>query len=277
MLPRLVIAVLVALSLLPFPASAHTAGGQAYVYINGQATLANPLSAIDSTFAQDVAPKNYVVNTPLEFKVDKQALGELAEFRWRWFKGDPDPVPGDIATHVYAQPGTYLITLEIKYSGDRDFGQADTLSINILPKAGYKLPTAKINVTSRALDDGFQVSFDAQESHDPSTQIKSYGWRFDDSGMAQGKTVKHNYQGRSFTATPYLRLTDKNNLSADAAYNLRATGDKVTAEPLAGPAIPGAGPPSRPAGALTLAVAAVSFIAIVVLMFFQIRRIRRSR
>jgi plastocyanin len=218
----------VAFALTPGLAAAHTAGGQSYVFVGHQYTQANPMAAVSTEAAQDLASKSYVVGTPVDFQVDKNAFGTQAEFRWVWSQGSAEHQDGDTASHTYTKPGTYLVVLQARFSGS-DYSDTDVISVNIVPRVDYVLPRATVAVSSTTVSGGFKVQFTAAARHDAAAQIASYIWEFGDGTTGEGKAVEHLYKSRDVVAFPYLRVKYTNGLVGEATFDLRGKGTQVTA------------------------------------------------
>jgi hypothetical protein len=174
------------------------------------------------------------VNQPVKFKVDEANFGQQAEFRWVWSEGRAGNDTGTQATHTFTKPGTYKVTLEARFSSAAAYAEAGSVAVNVAPKAGYSLPTAKVEVNPRALVDGFEVGFDAKTTHDAEAKIVHYDWDFGDGDKAEGKTVQHTYRSREFVASPYLKVTDSNGLVSEVAFDLRNRGAEVVTADIEG-------------------------------------------
>lgn len=221
--------ILLGLSLLPLPALAHSGSGNPYVLINGVYAPGNPINGIDTTLAQDLAPANYQVGTPLNIAVDRNAFGSPDyQFRWTWSFGEPTQ-EGDHLTHTFNKVGTQIVTLELKSAADQPFQLIDTVAINIAPKADYKTLPPKVKVTQ--LDnsgDGFKVKFEAAATADPSASITNYNWKFGDGSTGTGKVITHSFQGNDFRLFPLLEVTDSNNIKTDVSFELDGSEAKIT-------------------------------------------------
>jgi len=140
------------------------------------------------------------------------------------------------ATHTYAAPGDYTITLTLV----DNHGNLSTGSEKISVGAS---PTAALTILPTQLQEGAApVSFDGSGSSDTGASITSYAWDFGDGATAQGSSASHTYA----TAGTYLvRLTVTDSLGeVDSATGTVTVVDEPPVAALAvGTASPEAGQP----------------------------------
>lgn len=135
------------------------------------------------------------VNGSLSY--DQNPSGYVATYDWNF--GDNAVATGPIATHTYAAPGTYTITLTVT---DND-GLTGSTTTTVSPTLGY--PVASFKVTQSRLT----VFVDAAESSDPDGVIVAYDWTFGDGATATGKEANHTYATWG-TWEITLKVTDNN-------------------------------------------------------------------
>ncbi|MBD3165151.1 PKD domain-containing protein, partial [bacterium] len=109
--------------------------------------------------------------------------------RYFWDFGDGHNKDGATPTHVYREPGEYLVTLTI--TGDQ-VGECDNTDTDDLVVKVYDAPVAKF-IAPHASPLGSKVSFDASESTSGGGKIVQYAWDFGDGSTGEGKTITHVY------------------------------------------------------------------------------------
>ncbi len=118
----------------------------------------------------------------------------IVSYDWAW--GDGMTGTGVTATHTYAGPSTYEVTLTVTDT----IGQTGTMSAPAI--AVDNAPLASFTATMS----GYTVSVDASASSDD-IGITSYAWDFGDGATASGVTATHTYAGAGqYTIT--LTVTD---------------------------------------------------------------------
>ncbi len=118
----------------------------------------------------------------------------IVSYDWSW--GDGTTGSGVTATHRYAGPGTYVITLTVTDT----IGQTGQMTFPAI--AIDNAPVASFTATMS----GYTVSVDAAASSDDNG-IVSYDWTFGDGGTATGVTATHTYASAGeYTIT--LTVTD---------------------------------------------------------------------
>jgi hypothetical protein len=236
--------------LLFFNMSSSVAGhgsGPPYVKVNGEYANTNPILNYTTPkqfeVGADVAsPSAYIVKGAMLFEIDMEFFPNPYAFRedpttmmqvpiegapqpvFRWNFGDNSQVEGQSVEHTYSKAGTYLVDLEVKFPGKIDtFQSVNTIQINILPHAGYKIPQPRITFDGKVITnpdrDYVEIepfknySFDGSKS---TGSIKKYQWDFDDGSGTEGKLVSHKYRDPDLiTAYPVLRVTDEYGIFSD--------------------------------------------------------------
>ena len=115
--------------------------------------------------------------------------------RYDWAFGDGAFGSGAVATHAYAAPGTYSITLVVEDNASLTDSDTQTLRVNAPPE-----PALAVNATQSFI--GVPLRFDGSSSRDPDGTIASFAWEFGDGANATGATATHAYAAKgTFTAT----------------------------------------------------------------------------
>jgi PKD repeat protein len=99
--------------------------------------------------------------------------------------------------HIYAQPGSYAVTLTVSDNAGLLTSVVQTVTVTNTP------PVAAFTVSCS----GRTCTFDGNGSLDPDGTIQSYSWAFDDGSGATGATATHTYaQPGSYSVS--LTVTD---------------------------------------------------------------------
>ena len=129
--------------------------------------------------------------------------GTIASHSFDFGDGSP-AVSGATATHTYAAPGTYRITLTVTdNAGATGTAQRD------VTVAGNAPPIATFSWTTN----GLVAAFDAGGSSDPDGSIAGYAWTFGDGGTGTGATPTRQYQSAG-TYPVTLTVTDDDGVAS---------------------------------------------------------------
>ncbi|MHB9287018.1 PKD domain-containing protein [Halobacteriales archaeon Cl-PHB] len=138
----------------------------------------------------------------------------IASYEWDF--GDDATDVGEVVTHVYADPGTYTVTLTVTDGvGNND---SDTLTVTIdgekpTPDAGAQNRHGKVDEV---------LGFDASASTD-NGGIASYQWTFGDGTTATGVTTSHAYDAADiYTVTLTVVDFAGNEASTDVEVTVEA-------------------------------------------------------
>lgn len=225
----------------PVKALAHLQGQQPFFTINDVYTPLYPIpttSLSDFILPQDIAPKTYLINEPLQFKIDTQKLPmisaeALKNMIFTWDFGDGMLYEGLQTEHSYVTMGSYILTIKA------DSGNGDTpvllqsVLLHILPNSTYILPQAVIAISGKTVKDPLtdtlsyalsdSLSFDASNSKSSSSDIVSYLWDFGDMKSSNQKKEEHIYNDDLRIIFPVLRIKDKNGFISDAFVQVNNT------------------------------------------------------
>ena len=137
---------------------------------------------------------------------------------WRWDMGDGTMLDGVSATHAYASPGSYMVTLTATdNSGVSNAAAGDRLTVivNAPPQPIGKGP-------DRAIAVGEVATLTAAGSVDPDGEILSYRWMFGDGAMAEGPDVQYAWTRPGVFAV-VLTATDNSgtpSAQVDVSFNV---------------------------------------------------------
>ena len=149
------------------------------------------------------------------------ADGTIASYSWSFGDGSPAGA-GATPSHVYAQPGTYTVTLTVTDNG----GQTGSSSSSVVVD---EAPTAHFVVTTAHPASGVPVHFNGSSSHDADGSITSYSWSFGDgSAGGSGVTPTHRYR-RKGTYAVKLTVTDSSGFATSTTGSVKvALAGKIT-------------------------------------------------
>lgn len=212
------------------PAVAHVGGGPPFLMVNGVYAQTNPyyFNGQAITIPQDFTGKTYTVHTPITLFVDTKQLlvppdvANASTFRWTMAEGSKEHSFGQKLVYSYNKPGSYIISLEVKAPGETNFLLIDTVQLDILPNATYKLPQVHIAVATDHRQGEKPMVFQSNFSVDPATKIASTTWGFGDGKTATQPTVLHTYTNLPEYATipVVFRVQDTNHFSSYAGVIL---------------------------------------------------------
>ena len=139
--------------------------------------------------------------------------GEIASYRWTF--GDGEAGLGDVRTHTYMLPGTYVVHLTVT---DDDGATAKAAALTITVSEGVpsstgpalgpnSAPVARFAASPTTGTAPLTVDFDASGSVDSDGVITSYAWTFGDGGESSGVAASRTYTSAG-TYTARLTITD---------------------------------------------------------------------
>lgn len=130
--------------------------------------------------------------------------GRIVSHHWEF--GDGTAATGVTASHSYAEPGLYTITLTVT----DDEGATASILGNI--KVMNRMPVAYAG-SSRTVYTNQAVDLSGSASFDPDGGITSFLWNLGDGAILKGEKIQHRYQ-KPGTYTLNLTVTDVHGASS---------------------------------------------------------------
>jgi KaiC/GvpD/RAD55 family RecA-like ATPase/PKD repeat protein len=192
-------------SLVPEPGKAMTSWENQFIYV---VVKTPPNATFKSSPKSLLTGKNVTFNATNSYDAD----GQIESYFWDF--GDGLTGTGNIATHAYADNGTYTVKLT---TTDND-GLKDTAQDTIIVQ--NRSPFAQFTESASTGYTGETIYFNASDSYDPDGHIIDFFWDFGDRTNATGMTAIHTYiEDGNYTVE--LTVTD------DDKASMKATGFKT--------------------------------------------------
>ena len=163
--------------------------------------------ATDSIIIYVIKPENHPPNAEIVspssdqvFEVDTQVYfdgtnssdpdGDILIYNWDF--GDGNSGTGATTSHVYTEPGTFIVTLVVN---DGELTDSDTVRILITNQSLNQPPVAVINEPQNG--DNFtrdeEIMFNGSGSSDPDDDELNFTWDFKDGTFGYGMITMHQY------------------------------------------------------------------------------------
>lgn len=220
---------LVVYLLLPSAAQAHSDGLVPFFKINGKFAPEHPLQKenivpVSFIVPQDIPEDAFVVNEPISFIIDTQALSQvysddvLRTIQYSWDYGNGDKSSGTENTYAYHKIGSYTLTISAKFADEDVKPQAiETVQMNILPDKSYRLPEPAIRVNHKEVGESplrvnlrQQVLFEAFIKNKPTKEVKDYQWDLGEGKHGEGQKLIYTYSDNPYLIPAVLKVTDVN-------------------------------------------------------------------
>ncbi len=185
--------------------------------ISGCALFSNspPVGQIAASPARGVSPLRVLLDAASSYDAD----GHIT--RWSWDFGDGQNGDGESISHVFTNPGIYLVRLTV-----RDNRWATSVSTTLIEVVeSNEPPVARIAVHPASGSAPLSVVLDGTGSSDSDGTIESWTWDFGDGAGGVGSIVSHRYtQPGTYVAT----LTVSDDLSGIGKVSARIVVSKAT-------------------------------------------------
>jgi PKD repeat protein len=179
-----------------------------------------PVAALAVTPSTGPAP--LVVAADASASTDRDATG-IASYRFAWGDGSSTgPQNGPQASHTYATPGTYTVTVTVKDSA----GLTSQATTDVTAFGDNVPPTARLSVTPSSGAVNLAVTADASASTDPDDGISSYRFDWGDGSTATGPqsaaNATHTYRAAgNYEVT--VTVTDAGGGTSEATSQVTVT------------------------------------------------------
>lgn len=140
--------------------------------------------------------------------------GTIAGYAWNWGDGSAAS-SGSSATHHYAAPGTFQVTLTVTDNA----GGTGTSSSTAAPAAPADAPPVAVPAVSCV---NLVCTADGSASTDPDGSIVGYAWAWGDGSTGSGLGASHAYQSAG-TYLVTLTVTDDKGLTNSGATSVSPT------------------------------------------------------
>jgi len=197
------------------------------------AGMYDPAATNQPPVADIGGPYNGTQNIAVEFDASNSsdADGSIASYGWDF--GDGSSGNGATVSHIYADTGTYEVTLIVT----DDAGDSATATTEVTIGAGNQPPTADANGPYTGIV-GEEIEFDGSASSDADGSIVSYDWNFGDGEVGTGEKATHIYTEKG-TYNVTLTVTDDGNAMDSAVTSVSVDpGNPDNQPPVADPAGP---------------------------------------
>jgi PKD repeat protein len=173
----------------------------------------------------NAGPDQHVTASLIQFDGSASRDADDAISLYAWDFGDGGAGEGPAPSHVYAEPGTYQVTLTVTDASETIRNTASdslTVIVNARPiaDAGPDLVAAP----------GETVTLQATRSLDPDGTIAAYEWDFRDGETGTGEVVRHAF---AEPGTYAVRLTVRDDTGHEEAVDHAETTVFVNARPVA--------------------------------------------
>lgn len=213
--------------LIPTTSLAHL-GGVPFIEINSKPTLVNDYNSYSGRpdIPQDDAPETYLVNQPIKFEVIQKFLQvpeevfKKTEFRWKFDQDSDSYETGSVLSYTFSKPKFYFVQLDVKGPDQADFQPLNTIGINIVPDKNYTLPSAKLSVRTNKNNPNSSIAYVPKINTDPSAQVISYSWDFDDQTTSTDISPTHKFADESVIHGVTLKITDTRGYVAQAGLQI---------------------------------------------------------
>ncbi len=183
----------------------------------------NPVAIIDAP-ASGLTGESLIFDASQSYDND----GSIIYYQWRF--GDDNFAEQAVASHSFAEPGSYLVVLAVL---DNDLNEGVSFLEVVITAAPVSNdpPSAAIAGPTVGFTDEV-LSFTAAASTDSDGNIVSYAWDFGDGASGSGVNPSHSYAAAG-TYMLTLTVTDDGGLSDSATFSVTIS-DEVNTPPTAG-------------------------------------------
>lgn len=164
---------------------------------NAVTTVTRMINVIDPDNQPPVpdigAVQQALVGAPIVFDGSGSTDPDGSILAYRWEFGDGTGADRVVTNHVYHQPGTYRVTLEVTDNSSKDNATARTEFDIVIAHAENVSPRVSVGTDRAAFVDEL-LEFDATGTVDVDGNLISIDWDFGDGARASGFKVPHSYR-----------------------------------------------------------------------------------
>lgn len=174
-------------------------------------------------------PPTATAGTPVAFNASASFDPDGVIVSYAWDFGDTANGTGVVASHAYAAPGTYAVTLTVV--DNETYTRSVSHPEHVVPSPAP--PVASFTATPAIPNPGAEVTFNGSGSTDPGGTIVAYAWEFGDGATGAGVIANYAYAtpGRYFVN---LTVTDNRTIANATGEWIRVNAPPVvsfTADP----------------------------------------------
>ncbi len=210
-------------------------GGIPFININDKPTLVNQLNNYSGRFdiPQDDSAETFLVGQPVKFEVIQKFLQipedvfKKSQFRWKFDENKTVYESGSLISYSFTEPKTYFSVLEVKGPDQADFQPLNTLGINVVSDLSYKLPKITLKVETDNNKPNKPIKYISEVETDPTAQITSYSWDFDDEQVSTEASPIHKFADENIIHGVTLKVTDTNGYTSYAGLQVFENENKL--------------------------------------------------
>ena len=203
-------------------------GGIPFININDKPTLVNQFNNYSGRLdiPQDNSAETFLAGQPIKFEVIQKFLQipedvfKKSQFRWKFDQDKDNYETGSLISHTFTEPKTYFSLLEVKGPDQADFQPLNTLGINIVADSSYKLPKINLSVETDNNKPNKPIKYISEVTTDPTTQVTSYSWDFDDEQVSNEASPIHKFADENIIHGVTLKVTDSNGYTSYAGLQI---------------------------------------------------------
>ncbi|THG30796.1 PKD domain-containing protein [Naasia lichenicola] len=182
------------------------------------ATIAQHYQVAKNAAALNIAPTSSFTSTTTGMSITVDGSGStdtdgtIASYAWAF--GDGTSSTGATASHTYAAPGNYSVTLTVTDSKGATGASSKIVSVvapNLAPVAAFTTSATNLSLVANGT-----------ASTDVDGSVASYAWSFGDGGVGTNASANHTYAAAG-TYTVTLTVTDDKGATNSASKSISVT------------------------------------------------------
>ena len=164
----------------------------------------NPVASFTSLSKDSPSENGTAVNdtnvnedyTTVVFNASASSDSESSVSSYHWDFGDGTTNTGEVVSHVFDNPGTFSVTLNVTDAAGNYNAASQSVKVNDVtpPNAAFNFSYEQDGeVFEFSSLEGVPTKFDAGLSTDNSDDALTYNWEFGDGNTSEGKVVEHTF------------------------------------------------------------------------------------